>query len=56
MRRLACGTAFGYTRIVAGILLLAHGGVLAWSAYRYSPTLDEPALFRPLRIRGSDSG
>jgi hypothetical protein len=31
------------TRFVVVFLLAIHAGLLAWQAYRYSPTIDEPA-------------
>jgi hypothetical protein len=31
------------TRFVITLLLTIHAGLLAWQAYRYSPTIDEPA-------------
>jgi hypothetical protein len=31
------------TRSVVAVLLAIHAGLLAWQAYRYSPTMDEPA-------------
>ena len=30
-------------RVVVGFILFVHGSMLAWMAYRYSPTIDEPA-------------
>lgn len=43
MTQSVTGSATARTKALAIVLLLAHGAVLAWSAYRYSPTLDEPA-------------
>jgi hypothetical protein len=37
------GGSRAITRSAVAVLLAIHAGLLAWQAYRYSPTIDEPA-------------